>query len=761
MNLCDVVSSTQRKAFRCAALAVLAMLSVTVADLAAQTGWSRASLRLDGGLVHAFASDASGTVYAGTHDGVYVYRDGRWVHHGLDLPVRSLLATDEGLVAGTDAGIYLFDAVWTRVKSGGIVPSLATTSTGALLAGHSSEGILRSSDGGRTWRSVRPDAFVNAFAVDGTTVLASQGAPLLVSQDDGLTWATVDTDVFSYDVMRIGPDSFLLGADVLKVTTNRGVSWSTIDSIAVTRFDRASNGTLYLLARRGTGRSVPGLWRSGASWNSWSLLWPGDANAIHVTDGRIWLASGVDVIASNDNGRTWARRSEGLHASVIASLTGVSERSLYALSTTVTESAWWRPATLPATGSLFHSTDVGSSWSHVRDSVSRLIHADAMGTVLAYGETIVNDRLVPRLHSSRDFGTTWSTHETAAPPVDSDSGNGIIAVAFANGHLSVPNPRCELWVTTDRGEQWDVRPMPQLFDQLVVTRSGRLLATWYAEGEDNRRRPVYASDDRGVTWAIAAPAANDPAIDRSPSGEIYLRERLAGATTATRLYRSDDEGRTWVDLGQLDGTGRQPFMFTRGGSIFLLSNRGLERSTDRGATFVASAPPGWVPGPISIQTHGDSTLFILNAIRGADALIHRSTDLGASWADITFDLPGAPVTEATVVEGTVLVGTRGSAVFRLVDEASGVRGERMLSDALSIAPNPADRDAVLSLESTRDLAAAMTITSVRGVRVREREILLTRGLNHVPMDIDGIASGVYIVAVVTPERVFTQRLIVH
>lgn len=197
------------------------------------------------------------------------------------------------------------------------------------------------------------------------------------------------------------------------------------------------------------------------------------------------------------------------------------------------------------------------------------------------------------------------------------------------------------------------------FDVMAFALSGgRMLGSGHpGEGKDlPADLGLRESTDGGTTWTSV-----------SLEGEVdFHRLRVAGATVVGlsahdgRLLRSDDDGRTWTDLGipplydfALDPTDSNHVVGT--------TERGPVVSTDGGASFdpIAAAPLlallAWAP----------------KALYGVapDGVVHASTDGGLTW-QVTGSVVGQPAALAAgagrviVLAGeTIMESTDGGATF--------------------------------------------------------------------------------------------------
>ncbi len=156
---------------------------------------------------------------------------------------------------------------------------------------------------------------------------------------------------------------------------------------------------------------------------------------------------------------------------------------------------------------------------------------------------------------------------------------------------------------------------------------------------------VLASDDGGCTWApVEGPlgahltAGLWPHPSR-PDEVLTVSVRPDGSDD---VFRSTDGGRTWTGAGltlagRTRGLLRAPSNAAR---VYLASGAGAFRSDDAGATFeaITLGPPALDVRPaefdlLAVAPDDADTLFAF-AERFPDTLILRSTDAGATWAQV-------------------------------------------------------------------------------------------------------------------------------
>ncbi len=243
----------------------------------------------------------------------------------------------------TDAGIFvrLPDDGWVpygpkiqQVSSAAVDP--ADASRVFLACGN---GIVRSTDGGDSWRLVTGwrESDVTALVIDptdGQKVYASSGWGLLRSLDGGDSWTSIDdglSERFSRTIVmdEANPARLLAGtAGGLFVTTDRGDWWHQVKGVPSAHVLRLRRGVdqpnTWLAVTEGQGA-----WLSTDDGNAWKLTAPEVASAnlyacaIDPHDANHLAVGGwgVGVWTSTDGGASWQNRADGLPSPNVLTLT--------------------------------------------------------------------------------------------------------------------------------------------------------------------------------------------------------------------------------------------------------------------------------------------------------------------------------------------------------------------------------------------------------------------------------------------------------
>jgi len=543
-------------------------------------------------------------------------------------------------------------------------------------AGSASGGLWKSTDAGASWRPLTDD--LPSLAVGGVAVSPLDRNVVVIATGEG-----------TYNVDRVG------GVGVLR-STDAGATWN---ATGLTASLAAGHGFHFLHANPLTGTMLAGasdgLYRStdtGATWTQvkngghyYDAQWrPGDASTVYaVRGGCSCVGAGVKV--STDDGLTWAvagggsPSGGGVGKSKLA-VTPANPALVYAIFTNQSSSdllGVWR------------STDGGGTWTQ------RATAPNIPGNQGWYSLALVADPdnaqgLIAggvQLYRSTDGGATFASvggnvhvdhHVAAYEP----GGASAVWVGTDGG----------LWRSTNDGASWTGRNdgliTYQFYDVCVNRKAG---SAWYVMGgtQDNgtdkwsgtsawsdglggdgmvctinevngtsvfaetqfgnHYRNISSGDggwtsiQSGITGngSWVAPVAEDPA--RGP--HLYT-------ATADGIFRTTSGGSqgwfpvathraTWIDFSRVDGN----VAWTTHGT-------GTWVTTDDGNSWTKAAAFGFGTGtPTKVHAHPGNASAALVTFSGYSASIAHvalTTDLGATWTDVSGDLPALPVNAIAV-----------------------------------------------------------------------------------------------------------------
>ena len=328
--------------------------------------------------------DTDRTGFAGTTSGLYRTRNAgrawRSLDTGLDDPAVQCLAIspnfaeDRLVLAGTEAHGLLRSsdggASWRQapgVQTGGIA-AVAFGASGRTMAAATEAGIALSSDGGESWRMCAPGTRRQALSLlfVGEALLAGLHRDGIAHSDDGgATWhaaneglaARLDTQLVLSPEFARDRTLFVAGLeDGVRVSSDGGLTWEVsfpesvpVHGIAVSS-TYASDGSVYLA-------TSGGIRMSRDAERSWELCTTGGEPARAVACGPgVTLAAleGGRLVTSLDGGRVWRAVAAPLEGADAIGL-GVSptyprDRTLFTVTAASGEVVLWR------------SSDSGQRW---------------------------------------------------------------------------------------------------------------------------------------------------------------------------------------------------------------------------------------------------------------------------------------------------------------------------------------------------------------------------------------------------------------
>lgn len=525
--------------------------------------WELASRGLLQGAAIGQDTVAPGKLYVLTATGIFQSGDEAetWtrIEGSVPEPVRDLAVDPKSpsrLWAVTNLNRLYFSAnggrSWTKRQGSGINALMIGPAGDWLFANTTSQGFLRSSDLGTSWRAVlgipkTATVYDLAFdPADASTVYAATGDGLYRSRDKGATWQKITAVALAGKVSQVE----FQGSRILAATrsgifhsSDGGTVWTfgggppqsrgEVVALAASP-DAAFAGTWQLYELGSVYRSLD----RGASWQPAQQGFAAvSINALDVApsdpDILYAVAGWTDVYRSLDRGATWELLNLGTLPGASLYLTDILFDPADATSTYLTDQS---------TSRLLRSVDGGKTYSAFRifAAPTRIaFDTRSAGALWGLGSQ--------GLHHSADQGITW---KNVGPKVSQLVLNDI--------EVDPRDPRV-LWIAGS-AQVSKKKTQPRVF------RSADGGLTW-------ERRDTGVGGVGGNSGKVVLGLALDPAAPNT----LY-------AATDKGLYRSADAGKTWKLLPGTSG-GVTQVLTTPTGLYAFLSGIGLSRSINQGQTW--------------------------------------------------------------------------------------------------------------------------------------------------------------------------------
>jgi photosystem II stability/assembly factor-like uncharacterized protein len=471
-------------------------------------------------------------------------------------------------------------------------------------------GLWRSRDGGRTWAQLKqglpsPAAFhrtslaispsdpnvIYACAADATSEDADRLLGVFRSPNGGESWKKVSGNHFddegqmSYNnaiaVHPEDPDHVLCGGVDLHLTTNAGKTWRR-----VTRWDADRTDSNYAHA------------------DHHALLMPAGAA------GRVYDANDGGLDVSEDGGRNWTNRSNGLAVTMFYDLDvaqsdgrsfgGGAQDNGTLVTTTGLANDHWELSGGDGGWIVYNPTDAG----HVYTS-------SQFGTILRFRGGKFAEVTPQNKAYGSESGRVWMVF-IAMDPKDRDT---------------VYTGTLRLWRTKDDGKTWD--DVSPVFDQSAITAINVARSDTQRLYVGTENGAFFRSRDGGQTWTPNLQGAVLPGTTVTRVESHPVNADVVVVTVAnfghSHVFRSDDGGDTWHDI-----------------------DRGQLPDVPHHSAVIPADDP--------------QTLYVCG-----DAGVFRSPDLGQTWTDVTRNLPNVMVVDMAYhrADGTLTAATYGRSSWRL------------------------------------------------------------------------------------------------
>jgi photosystem II stability/assembly factor-like uncharacterized protein len=446
----------------------------------------------------------------------------------------------------------------------------------------------------------------------------------------------------------------------LFVSTNGGATWARVPVIGANpfrchdiRFHRADQGGLFVTISALGIQS--GIWRSrdgGASWQQLGAglpspdlvgrttlaLAPSDQDILYAQmstpDGLV-----LGLFRSADAGDTW-KSIGGRHFNAERQMTYGNAIVVHPTS----------PDHVLCGGvDLHRTTDAGRHWSRVtrwnaQRGASNYAHADHHALVMPEARPgWVYDLNDGGMDYSNDGGGTWENRSNGLATnmfydltVAQANGEVIAGGAQDNGTVITPDAKPDTWFEWTGGDGGWVVIRPENVNHIYSTAQHMAIFRHRPDGSFADVSPPEDDAVKDDVWMVFV------AMDSNDSMTLF--------TGSTRIWRTKDDADTWEPVsGVLDGSPVTALEIARADSERIYApteNGGFFRSTDGGATWsgnlASTALPGRTITRVESRPDNADVVYVTVANFGSRH-VFRSADGGLSWADADGgQLPDAP-----------------------------------------------------------------------------------------------------------------------
>ena len=581
--------------------------------------------------------------------------------------------------------------------------------------------LMRSTDGGRTWVEIvrgiggttQALSRVAVAPTDARVVyVTTRGDGVLKSEDGGTSWRSANRGLTNLNLQDIAispmsPDVALAAAGVfggLFRTTDGGASWSAVGgSERVTSLAFLPDGSR-LLAGDALGH-VTTYRAPGATRGRVHALSPGDAVTVIATgatpksDDTVFAATvSGRLFRSDDGGQSFAPLEHDLPDEEVRSLELSPD---HARDATLWASTWH--------SGVFRSTDDGDTWEAMTDGLTTDPSADEVGvphfrTLAAGVDSSGHHSLFvggfDGIFRYDDGRGMWDSVETLSDYV---AGLAVSPDFGADKTIAVTTYVKGAFVSQDGGRKWrsgnDGLTVDHLGPGNMFAPLRRLHNVVFSPdyADDGTMFSAYGvrilkSTDHGASWREITVSPPPPGGDLrqfvlAVSPSFASDQTVFAATRQGEVFRSEGSGEadTWTRVGHFGASERVRSLavsadYATDRVLYAGTVAAVYTSSDGGTTWDATGPRMGAE-PKRLGTDGGALVAISPAygrdgtvFAGTDSGLSVTRDAGRSWTEVT----AAPLTDSSEIEAvavspdyehdrTVLVSTRERGLLRSID----------------------------------------------------------------------------------------------
>lgn len=582
--------------------------------------------------------------------------------------------------------------------------AVAPSNPSILYCGSETGVLYKSTDKGLNWTPFndfnwgRAILSVAIHPTDPNTVYAASSTDIFKTTDGGTSWSIIYTESgLSCNSLAISPSTpntiFAGSANGLYRSTDAGTNWTEVltEHIDDVEFRPNDGTTIYALARNGSPDTYS-FYKSTDSGANFSLSMTGWSGYVEESGGRITVTpadpdyvyailltqdgTGNDkkpyILKSTNSASSWTTVAVGNSTNCpLGNGQGYYDLDIVASHVNA-------ETLIAATTTAYRSSDGGTTWSAIGGYSGDFdIHPDIQAMVCIIDGMIENTWLTTDggINFSTDFYSDTENWEARIDGLDGTDFWGfaqgwnedyLVGGRYHNGntviHESYPDNRALRLGGAESVTGWAMhgRERYAAFDDI----SELILPTSLDEAPKGSF--LFTKHPQNYYYGDAFSRVM---VDLEDFMTIYLGE-------GNDFWRSEDGGASWESIHTFGG---KPYHFdisrANPNHLFLTTDDGFYRSTDRGETFTEMSLPSGLSDwhsqnfRVAASSADENTVWVLNHRSGASSTagrVFKSIDGGATWTDwSTTKLAGRKWTamahQAGTDGGIYLASNRGDA----------------------------------------------------------------------------------------------------
>ena len=319
--------------------------------------------------------------------------------------------------------------------------------------------------------------------------------------------------------------------------------------------------------------------------------------------------------------------------------------------------------------------------------------------------------------------------------------NTVVHSMLVNGTRLFAGTEAGVFISDDGGANWVASNQGLIISNIttfVLTSTGIFAST-----ED---QGVFYSTDNGATWLAKNTGLNNLHVNTL----MFNNARLFAGTDGGGVYYSDNLGANWTQSNNGLTSWFISHITSKDNKLFVSTNYKFYISNDNGLNWTQLNTP--FSHEILCSVNYNNYMFV-----GVDGDgVAYTTDYGQTWTLWNSGLQNKNMYCIEVLDNYVWSACCcGYGLFKRL--LPGTTGIEQLNDdyKLSVSPNPANQ--FLKIDSDIKINK-IRIVDMFGSTIR---VVIVEGALSYNLDVQQLASGVYIIEMQTDKRVFVKKVLVQ